>query len=188
MIGQYLSNTNEIATVLILPKILELNKALWCGSAPRAPRATQSSIQTDAIKWSRRRAGLVTLFRRRELEKATQGRAWHGGERELTSWRAAVLARRRGCGWSGFGHPWRWDPANCYDSNADYVSFDLICTHSILVRINELAYYILSIRLLAPRHPYFFIPIHFTHIGISLLSSNISPFALTTLSISKSTM
>jgi hypothetical protein len=27
MIGQYLSNTNEIATVLILPKILELNKA-----------------------------------------------------------------------------------------------------------------------------------------------------------------
>ena len=28
MIGQYLSNTNEIATVLILPKILELNKAL----------------------------------------------------------------------------------------------------------------------------------------------------------------
>jgi hypothetical protein len=28
MIEQYLSNTNEIATVLILPKILELNKAL----------------------------------------------------------------------------------------------------------------------------------------------------------------
>jgi len=28
MIGQYLSNTNEIATVLILPKNLELNKAL----------------------------------------------------------------------------------------------------------------------------------------------------------------
>jgi len=27
MIEQYLSNTNEIATVLILPKILELNKA-----------------------------------------------------------------------------------------------------------------------------------------------------------------
>ena len=27
MIKQYLSNTNEIATVLILPKILELNKA-----------------------------------------------------------------------------------------------------------------------------------------------------------------
>jgi len=29
MIEQYLSNTNEIATVLILPKILELNKALF---------------------------------------------------------------------------------------------------------------------------------------------------------------
>jgi len=28
MIGQYLSNTNEIATVLILSKILELNKAV----------------------------------------------------------------------------------------------------------------------------------------------------------------
>jgi hypothetical protein len=28
MIEQYLSSTNEIATVLILPKILELNKAL----------------------------------------------------------------------------------------------------------------------------------------------------------------
>ena len=28
MIEQYLSNTNEIATVLILPKILELNKAI----------------------------------------------------------------------------------------------------------------------------------------------------------------
>ena len=28
MIEQYLSNTNEIATVLILPKILELNEAL----------------------------------------------------------------------------------------------------------------------------------------------------------------
>jgi len=33
MIGQYLSNTNESTTVFILPKILELNKALaekWC--------------------------------------------------------------------------------------------------------------------------------------------------------------
>jgi len=29
MIGQYLSNTNKIATVPILPKILELNKALF---------------------------------------------------------------------------------------------------------------------------------------------------------------
>ena len=29
MIEQYLSNTNEIATVLILSKILELNKALF---------------------------------------------------------------------------------------------------------------------------------------------------------------
>jgi len=28
MIGQYLSNTNEIGTIHILPKILELNKAL----------------------------------------------------------------------------------------------------------------------------------------------------------------
>ena len=30
MIKQYLSNTNEIATVLILPKNLELNKAQIC--------------------------------------------------------------------------------------------------------------------------------------------------------------
>ena len=28
MIGQYLSNTNKIVTVLILPKILELNKTI----------------------------------------------------------------------------------------------------------------------------------------------------------------
>jgi hypothetical protein len=37
MIGQYLSNTNENATMFILQKILQLNKApliyesLWCG-------------------------------------------------------------------------------------------------------------------------------------------------------------
>ena len=28
MIGQYLSNTNEIGTIHILPKFLELNKAI----------------------------------------------------------------------------------------------------------------------------------------------------------------
>ena len=38
MIGQYLSNTNEIATVLILSKILELNKAL--SAAPNKDKAS----------------------------------------------------------------------------------------------------------------------------------------------------
>jgi hypothetical protein len=49
MIGQYLSNTNEKATVPILQNILELNKArIQRGNAPKSPFKNAANLKRNS--------------------------------------------------------------------------------------------------------------------------------------------
>ena len=60
MIGQYLSNTNEIGTIHILQKLLELNKAfLSKGKVPIREWASSSTVHVSWLSAVSLRAYLV---------------------------------------------------------------------------------------------------------------------------------